>query len=241
MHKIKPGTLKAQTLISNFKGNAFPLMSSVKGVPTYWKQFLYDVLAMVKQLGIPRYFLTLPYADLRWEELPYIINKSSNLGLSAEELKNLSYQERCNLLNNNTVLVGRHFQYKIEVFFQKNILDGSLGKTKYYAIRIKFQERGSLHVHSFIKIFNALNIENGAAYIELIEKTINAQLPDHLNDPELFEFVKTYQVHTDSTTCWKYNKNECRFSYGRFFTEKTIIAKPLDSKFSNEKKQKILT
>ena len=87
MHKIKPGTLTAQTLTSNFKGNAFPLMSSVKGVPTYWKQFLYDVLAMVKQLGIPTYFLTLSYADLRWEELPYIINKSNNLGLSAGELK----------------------------------------------------------------------------------------------------------------------------------------------------------
>ena len=39
------------------------------------------------------------------------------------------------------------------------------GKTTYHAIRIKFQEMGSLHVHSFIRIFNALNIENGAVYI----------------------------------------------------------------------------
>ena len=31
----------------------------------YWKQLLYDVLAMVKQLGIPTYFLTLSCADLR--------------------------------------------------------------------------------------------------------------------------------------------------------------------------------
>ena len=31
-------------------------MSTVKGTPAYWKQFLYDVLAMVKQLGIiPKY------------------------------------------------------------------------------------------------------------------------------------------------------------------------------------------
>ena len=63
--------------------------------------------------------------------------------------------------------------------------------------------------------------------MEFIEKNINAQFPDHLNDPELFELVKTCQVHTHSRTCWKYNKNECRFSYGRCFTEKTIIAKPL--------------
>ena len=62
--------------------NAFSFMSSVKGTPAYLKQFSYDVLAMVKQLGIPTYFLTLPCADLRWEDLPYIINKSNILRLS---------------------------------------------------------------------------------------------------------------------------------------------------------------
>ena len=121
---------------------------------------------MVKQLGIPKYFLTLPCADLRWEELPYIINKLYNLGLSDEESKNLSYQERCNLLNNNPLLVPRNFQNKVEVFFNKIILDGPLTKTKYFTIRMEFQERGSLHVHSFIWIFNAPNIENEATYIE---------------------------------------------------------------------------
>ena len=67
MHKIKPGTLTAGTVESNFKGtierfvakdNAFSFMNSVKGTPAYWKQFLYDVLAMVKQLGIHIYYDT---------------------------------------------------------------------------------------------------------------------------------------------------------------------------------------
>ena len=61
-----------------------------------------------------------------------------------------------------------------------------------------------------------------------------------MNDSELFELVKTYQVHSNSGNCWKYNKDECRFSYGRYFTEKTIIAKPLDSKFNNDEKQEVL-
>ena len=213
-------------------------MSSVKGIPAYWKQFLYDVLAL--QLGILTYFLTLSCADLRWEELPYIINKLNNLRLSEEELKNLSYQERCHLLNNNPVLVARHFPYKIETFFKEIILDGLLGKMKYYAIRIEFQERGSLHVHSFISVFNAPNIQNEAHYIEFIEKTMNTQLPHHSNDPELVHLVKTYQVHAHSRTCRKY-KNEYRFLYGRYFTEKTIIAKPLDSKFNDNEKKEVLT
>ena len=85
-------------------------------------------------------------ADLSWEKLPYIINKLSNLGLSEEEPKKLSYQKRFNLLNNNPLLAARHFQNKVEVFFKDIMLDGSLGKTKNYAIRIEIQERGSPHV-----------------------------------------------------------------------------------------------
>ena len=132
MHKIKPGTFAAGTVKIYFKGtierfvardNAFSFMSSVKGTPAYWKQFLYEVLAMVKQLGIPTYFLTLSCPYLRWKELPYIINKLNNLGLNDEELKNSSYQERFNLLNNNPIRVARHFRYKVQVFLNVNVID----------------------------------------------------------------------------------------------------------------------
>ena len=62
-------------------------MSLVKGTPVYREQFLYDVIVMVKELEIPIYFLALSFTDLKWEELPYIINKLNNLRLSDEELK----------------------------------------------------------------------------------------------------------------------------------------------------------
>ena len=130
--------------------------------------------------------------------------------------------------------MARHFRYKVEVFFNEIILDGPLGKTKYYSICIEFQERSSPHIHSFIWIFNAPSIENEAAYIEFIEKILNAHLPGHLNDSELFELDKTYQVYNHSSTSSKYNKNECRISYDCYFTEKILIPEPLDSKFSNE-------
>ena len=109
MHKIKPGMLTVGMVKNNLKGtierfvvsdNELSFMSSVKGTPTYWKRFLYNVLAIVKQLAIPTYFLTLSCADLRWEELPYIINKLNTLSLSDEKLTNVSYQERSNLLKN---------------------------------------------------------------------------------------------------------------------------------------------
>ena len=72
MHKIKPGTLAARTVKNDLKGtvqrfaasdSAFSFMSSVRGTPAYWERFLYDVLAIVKQLRISTYFLTLSCAD----------------------------------------------------------------------------------------------------------------------------------------------------------------------------------
>ena len=98
------------------------------------------------------------------------------------------------------MLGARHFQYKVEVFFKEIILHVPLWKTKYHAICIEFQERCSPHIHSFIWVFNEANIENEAANIEFIEKT-NGQLPDHLNDQEIFEVAKTYQAHASCRTC----------------------------------------
>ena len=99
MYKIKPGTLSAGTAKNNYNGaierflakdNAFSFMRSVKRTPAYWKYFLYDLLVMVKQLGIPTYYLTLSCADLRWKELPYIINILSNVGHGDKDLINLN-------------------------------------------------------------------------------------------------------------------------------------------------------
>ena len=135
MQKMNSSQMTAGTIRQNYKetiqnflakNNAFSFMNSVKDTPAYWKQFLYEVLAMIKQLGIPTFFLTLSCADLRWDELPYIINKLNNLGLTDDELKNLSYEECCKYLNSNPVLVARHFQYRVQTFLKEIILNGSI-------------------------------------------------------------------------------------------------------------------
>ena len=96
----------------------------------------------MKEVGIHINFLTLFYVDLSWQVLPYIINKRNNLILNKEELKSLSYQERYNFLNKSSVLFAKSFQYRVEIFFTEMVLDGRLGKTTYYALRIEIQKRG---------------------------------------------------------------------------------------------------
>ena len=61
----------------------------------------------------------------------------------------MTYFERCNYLNSNPVLLARHFKYRVEVFFKEIIVNGTLGKVKYYAIRVEFQVRGSPHIHFY--------------------------------------------------------------------------------------------
>ena len=74
---------------------------------------------MVKQLGIPTFFMTLLCADLWWNELIQIIAKLDSLNLADDDIKNMCYQDRCDTLNKNRVLVARHFQYRVEVFLKR--------------------------------------------------------------------------------------------------------------------------
>ena len=82
MQKIKSSNLTAGILSQNYtytiksliaKDEAFNLMNTLKGTPAYWKRFQLEVLAMIKQLGLPTFFITLSCADLRWHGLIEII------------------------------------------------------------------------------------------------------------------------------------------------------------------------
>ena len=74
MRKITSNSLNTGKLSNNFKGmvqqfiaqyKTYSFMSLIKDKPAYWKKTLFEVLAMVKQLVIPTFFMTLSRADLR--------------------------------------------------------------------------------------------------------------------------------------------------------------------------------
>ena len=65
-------------------------------------------------------------------------------------------------------------------------------------------------------------------------------MPDPDSEKELFELVKTFQVHKHSKTCRKYRNDKCRFNFGKFFTTRTIIAEPLPENMTEEVKFQVL-
>ena len=245
MKKVKADGMTAGRVSQNFKetisglianDDAYNFTNQLKGTPAYWKRFLLEVLAMVKQLGLPTYFMTLSCADLRWNELVDIIQKLKGTEMTEEEIENMNYMERTSALQSNPVLLSRHFKYRVEHFFKYIVMNGSLGKVIHYAIRVEFQVRGSPHINSLIWVENAPQLSSGniTQYSNFVDKSVKCELPENTG---LYNLVKTYQTHYHSKSCRKYKNIACRYSFGKFFCDETIVSVPLSDDYSKMMKR----
>ena len=246
-HALTASQVKSNTeILQNFisQDQAYLFLRQIPGSPPYWQKFMYEVVAMVKQLGIPTWFMTLSCADLRWPELFQIISRANGRNMSDEEVDALSYDEKCRLINLNPVITAKHFQYRVETFFTEILLTdvNPIGKIVYYALRIEFQMRGSPHLHALIWTSDCpkLTHDTKEDYIEYVDQHVQAYLPDKDTNPELFELVKKYQTHSHSKTCRKYKNIACRFNFGQFFTDRTIVSEPLPVDMDEEIKSSTL-
>ena len=138
-----------------FSDRGFTLMNGLKGTLAYWKKFLFDVLAMVKQVGVSSCFMTFSSAEMRWNELISMISKLNKQDISDADIEKLSNHDRCKLLNSIPVLVAKHFQYQVEVFFKEIIVDGPSEKVICHAVWVEFQVYGSPHIRCFLWLLNA--------------------------------------------------------------------------------------
>ena len=99
MHKVCSDKLIAGLLSGDFNekacefiatGQAFSFISCIKRTSAYWKKNSFDVLVMVKQLGIPIILLLVlscqSSADLRWNELISIIGKLNKVNFSESNI-----------------------------------------------------------------------------------------------------------------------------------------------------------
>ena len=204
MQKIKSNNLTAGIFSQNYtetiksliaNDEAFIFMNTLKETPAYWKRFQLEVLAMIKQLGLPTYFITLSCADLRWHELIEIIYKLNEGDiLTDEDIHSMNYFDKAKIANSNPVFLARHFKYRVEAFFKEIVSDGPLGKIKHYAIRVNFQVRSSPHTHSLVWVIGASILSNTSEdeYVAFIDNIIKCELPNPQERPQIFELVRIY-------------------------------------------------
>ena len=89
-------------------------------------------------------------------------------------------------------LVNRVFKAKVQELKDDLFAKGYLGRTVARVWTIEFQKRGLPHIHMII----FLHQEDKLHTPEDVDSLLSAEFPDEVEEPELFELVKKYMVHT---------------------------------------------
>lgn len=123
------------------------------------------------------------------------------------------------MLRENPVKSAMYFSKRWGKFLHEFLLGPHtpIGEVLAHYARIEFPNRGSPHVHAFVWILDAPNMEivsgrqQGLAFID---KYISAQLPEKSNP--LYSLVSRLQTHAHTHTCFKsHGKSKCRFDFPR--------------------------
>ena len=69
--RVTAGQVKGKTAIENIisHDDGFRAGKNLKGSPWYWENAKKDLFAMIRQLGMPTYFVSLSCADTHWPDL----------------------------------------------------------------------------------------------------------------------------------------------------------------------------
>lgn len=241
---ITAADLLSSSGIRNFltHDQAFQFLKNVRGTPPFWSLKIKELIAMVKQLGSPHFFLTLSAADMQWPELLRILSQQKGCTLTDEEIAGLSYENKCQLLREDPVLAARQFEYRLRKFFSTVLMIpcGPLGQIETYFYRIEFQLRGSPHAHCLIWLQNGPDVDTASTneLAEFFGNYISVSIPD--DDSLLQTLVPRLQKHTHSVACKNKKNDKCRFRFPRPPSDLTIVASPPNYSSASEESPQIL-
>ena len=185
---------------------AYKFLRQVRGLPAYWQHELYELLAMLRCLGIPTWFMTLSAADPHWVEMLEMIAIHKQMSISQKEIKRMSIKERSEKLKSNAIQAVGLFQYRVESFFTHYITGSSdpVGQVIEYAIKIEFQERGSPHAHCLLWVEDApkIDVDDDNVICNFIDKYASGMVPcDGEGTRHIRELVRKFETHSHSSYC----------------------------------------
>ena len=71
------------------KDRAYTFLKNIHGSPPYWQKMFYELLSMIRTLGIPTWFLILSAADMKWPEVIQSIAKQYGTIYTEQEVLEL--------------------------------------------------------------------------------------------------------------------------------------------------------
>lgn len=224
---------------------AYKMLKKVRGSPPYWQHQLYEVLAMVRALGKPTFFMTLSAADLHWREMLEATAVHKGKHLSYGEIRRMKIEDRADQLKSNPALAAYMFQYRLDTFINTYLKHESqpLGKVTDSVCKIEFQQRGAPHAHCLLWVDGApvIDVDSDDDVIAFIDKYISGKIPkDGANAKLIAAMVRRYQVHHHSRTCRIRQKDgscTCRFDMPKPPCLATVIARECTVEDQGEKKR----
>ena len=209
------------------------IFRTIRSSPAYFLAKKKELMAMVRQLGIPSVFFSLSAADISW--MPLL----KTLGLLVDGktytdtfIQNeMTFDKKCQLVASHPTVCSRYFSYRVKKFF-KHVLSSphsNFGVLQDYFYRVEFQKRGSPHIHGLCWMKGAplFNVQSEQQVCDYIDKCISCSL----NVPEDQQCFVRLQAHKHSKTCRRVRNNTptCRFGAPWPPMKKTCILHPIES------------
>src|SRR5947207_14100017 len=200
---------------------------NLRGTRPYWLARRRELIAMIKDRGCAHLFFTFSAADMQWPDLHRHMPWKVPPGATEQERVKLHNQN----LNENPVITAYWFQKRFDVCFKTVLAKKFDIKDHWY--RYEWQHRGSSHIHGFVWIDGApdvdlLDLENPDSVQEFIQfwdplvSTMNpskiepkAAVHPSARDPatlrydlqELAQLLNHVQRHTKCTSyCLRHQK-----------------------------------
>jgi PIF1-like helicase/Helitron helicase-like domain at N-terminus len=223
--------------------DAFYITRKVRPTPAYLKNSKNEALAMVRQLGIPTFFITFSPGEGYWVELlQFLMKRLKNKDLTLEQCYELNPNEKAELIQQDAATCTQYFYEKVHNVTIYNCSDDGPFEehpSEEYFIRVEFQLRGSPHIHEMSWHKNAPKYDKNdkesiAKVCAFVDRFISCR-----NDQEAIPYT-AFQYHKHKPRCRKGQRNitTCRYGFPRFPMKKTTILEPLpeDKRSSKIKK-----
>ena len=219
---------EVRKLIKRDQGYKF--LKQVRGTPAFWEKSKKDLFAMIRQLGIPTFFVTFSAADRRWSEITNaILDHLGRPQMTQEQHENMTWEEHCRIIMENPVIATIMFYNRVKSFIKDVIRSPAnpIGEIVDYYYRTEFQQRGWPHIHmvAWVKDAPILDEDSDDEVIQFVDKYISCEMPPE-TDVELHEIVSSVQTHSQTHTksCRKTGKT-CRFNFPRPPSNHTFICR----------------
>jgi len=224
-----------ENLVRLYEG--YRIFRTLRNSPSYLEKRKKDLMAMIRQLGCPTWFVSLSAADTRWTDLLQILGRLvDKKEYTDQELKDMDWESRTRLVRADPVTCARFFDNRLQLFLN-HVLKSDLhpiGRIKDSFVRIEFQQRGSPHAHIMFWIHDAPKVDHSSPeeVTVFIDQHVSCSSKVDEEAASLFEL----QQHRHSKTCRKKQKAICRFGFPKPPMARTFVLEPLSSAENQEAK-----